>query len=192
MNAPTVQTELSAISTFLASQGYQTIMQPADPPLILEQVLVHLGKTVNGQDLILHVAGIGKQGGGELFGPSEFAAEYPDDFKFLQFTVVIPEIAEESAIGELARYILVLNANLDMATFGLMEQERIIFYRYVYISPLPSMNGNILIAIVTSIQFLLELFVPPLIEVAKGEKTSKQLLEEAKKAVQNIEFALMK
>jgi hypothetical protein len=191
MSTPNVLTELSAISTFLAAQGYQTTMQPADPPLILEQVLVHLGKTVNGQDLILHIAGIGK-GGEDLFGKAEFADEYPDDFKFFQFTVVIPELADEASLGELARYILTLNANLDMANFGLMEQERVLFYRYVYISPLPSMNGNILIVIVTSIQFLLELFVPPLIEVAKGKKTSKQLLEEAKKAVQNIEFSLMK
>ena len=120
--------------------------------------------------------------------PSKEAAE----FKPVQFTVILPQRVEESALNKLARYILTVNSNLDMACFGLLEKERVMFYRYVYLTPQPSMNGNILIAIVGSIQFMVETFFPLLVDVSTGKKTCKQLLQEAKKMLQSLEFEQMK
>ncbi len=189
MNDTDISSDLSSIAAYLSSQGYQVKMQPAEPPLILEQVLVSLGKGYQHMEMILRIAGI--RGEGELLGKSEFEQEYPADFKFLQFTAAIPVIAEESMLGDLSRYILTLNASLDMAQFGLMEKDRMVFYRYVYVCPAPKMNGSLLIPIVTSVQFLLDMFLAPIVDIAQGKKTCSQLLHEAEKALKKLEIELM-
>ncbi len=185
-----IQTDLPSINAFLAKNGYQTYFQPIDPPATLEQVVVYLGNGGAGKDFLLRIAGVGQA---DAIFEAELAAEVkPPAFKSLQFTVALPQVVEPKAMDELARYILTVNSNLDMACFGLMENERVMFYRYVYLTPLPSMNGEIVIAMVNTIQFMVETFFPLLVEVSLGKKTCKQLLQEAKKMLETAEFKHMK
>jgi len=178
MNKPKIHTDLQSISNFLSENGYQASLQRSEPPLILEQVLVYLDPNGKNKDFVLCIAGM--ETAENLIGLEKSPNESHVPFKCLQFTLAIPQIITESAMGEVMRYILSINANLDMAHFGLIEKERVMFYRYVYFTPIPSMDGEILIAIIDSIHFMIETFYPLLADVATGKKTYKDLIQESK------------
>jgi hypothetical protein len=175
-----------AIAEFLHSQQFQVTIQEEIENLAPTQVLVMIGKAINGQDLVLRIAPVAKAGS-FLSSGDEKETETP--FLSLQFTVMMPQLVKEECIAELARYILICNANLDMAGFGLMEQEKVFFYRKSHLFPLSGIDSAILLALVSSAQFLVELFSQPLIEIATGKKNIKALQEEAKKVLADFEFS---
>ena len=182
---------LSAICEWLKSEQYDANYFQEEGAIIPERVVLPLGKTSSGLDLLLHIAHTGQTT--KKFTQSLPETELPPcDFVSLQFNVVIPQLVQDEAKKELMSYLLSLNAYLDMAHFCYYEAEKIIFYRYVYLAPLSGISESVLVAIIESIRFLLDLFTQPITDVAKGVKTCKELQDEAKKMMQDIEFSTLK
>ncbi|WP_068469429.1 hypothetical protein [Candidatus Protochlamydia phocaeensis] len=177
MPSDTIQTSLSSIGEYLNQAGYETIIQPPTEMNASEQLLVSLGQDVDGHPLVLHLfwtQGIERE-------PDSADTESID---FLQFLLVPSFLATEAAMKDLTSLILNLNATLDMAGFGLYESERLVYYRYVHICEKPMMAAEPVLAVVVSIEFLIEMILPSLREVALGHKSLSQIQQEAVRNMQ--------
>lgn len=179
MTQQKIQSNLPAIEKFLQTQGFGTAIQPpVEGTVPMEQLLIDLGKDEEGNDLILRlfwaqeIPGLAKE--------SENATEP----HFLQLYILFPFIAIESATKDLTSLIFSVNATLDMASFGFYEEVRLVYYRYVHVCMGPDTDAEPLLAIIASIQILIQMLLGPIKDIALGRKTLEQVRREAKESVE--------
>jgi hypothetical protein len=183
MKKEKIPATLHSLQSYLKNQGYnETAIQPSTDFTPVDQLLISLQKDSDGSDIILH-----------LFwskGPEEENQEDTSMPRFLQFFILFPFLADEKALKDLTTLILNLNANFDMASFGLYESERLMYYRYVHLHSPSQIESENLLAIISSIEFLLEMFLPSLLDVGLGRKSLWQVHKEAEESAknQNLEF----
>ena len=103
-----------------------------------------------------------------------------EQISFLQYFVLFP--VKVKAVEELKRLILSVNSGLDLGGFGYMEQDTLFYFRLTQIYD--TFSETILDIYFDSICYLIDSYVPTMIEVAKGEKTLEALQQEAARSLE--------
>lgn len=103
-----------------------------------------------------------------------------DGIHFLQYYVLFH--VEVKAVSDLMRLILSVNSGLDMGGFGYLERNNFFYYRFVQIYE--TLNERILDVYFNSVCYLMEEYVPTMLEVARGDKPLEQLQKEAERALE--------
>lgn len=180
-----IRATLADIQHFLMNQGYETMIQPSTDVSPMDQLVLSLNPASYDNKMMLRIFWSSQQ------SENEKSDSTPDsEPRFLQFFVLLPFIALESSIRDLTTFIFNLNANFDMANFGLYEAQRLIYYRYVLIHPDVEIETSSLLAIIASIQFLIEMVVPSFVDLASGKKRLAELQQEIKGTLQNQDLDL--
>jgi len=109
---------------------------------------------------------------------------------FMQFFLLFPFQIKEEALFETARLILSVNASFDLASFGMIEGSRLLYYRNVHAFE-KTCSQTVLKALVGSLTLLLETFMPSFEAVSQGTKTIEQLQSETKEAILAQEFEII-
>lgn len=182
MASKLIPASIEALQDHLSSEGYETAIQPATELNPSEHLLVSLAKNQEGHDLIAR-----------LFWSQDYRSEEPENIKeqapqFLQFFILFPFLVAESAVQDTTKLILNLNATFDMANFGLYESQRLIYYRYVHVHPRHKIDAETVSAVIVSIEFLLDMLMPSLTEIALGKKTLKEVEAEALEKVRKSDL----
>ncbi len=166
-----MQASLKSLETFLTGKGHPTQVVP-ETEISPEQLILLLMKDPSGEDIALQLS---------------LTEEGP--LKFLQFFLLIPLQIAEGALPEVARLILNINASFDLASFGVMEVSGVLYYRYVHI--FESLSEEALMAVIASVEMLLDTLLPVIIPAAKGEKTVEQLQKETRQTLIDHEFQML-
>jgi len=172
---------LEALKEFFLKEEYQAEIE-AGTEVSPKQLVVLFGRDTKGQDLFLHLT---------LLDETTKPPPEEKSLHFLQFYSLFPYEIKESALSEMARLILSINASFDLAGFGMMEGNKLFFYRYVHICEAKTFSDDVLHAIVDSMSLLFETFLPSLTDVASGKKTIDELQQETKEAIRTQEFEIL-
>lgn len=178
--AKLISASIEAIQELLSSQGYEAAIQPATDINPSEQLLVAMGKDQEGHDLIIR-----------LFWTQGYQDEEEmneNEPQFLQFFLLFPFLVAEPSLKDVTTLILNLNASFDLANFGLYEDQRLLYYRYVHVHSGQDLDADSILAIMISIQFMLEMLIPSITEVALGKKTLKQVEAESLEKVRKSDL----
>lgn len=175
MHTPTIETSLFAISEAIKKSGYEVLLQPPNELSPSEQLFVQIGKSSEGNPIFL-----------QFFWAAEIENSSPSakQVAFLQCLVILPFVALEGNMRDLTTLIFNLNAALDMASFGLYESERIVYYRHSHVCSSPKMELEPLLAVFASIEFLFQSTYKALEDVALGRKSLAQIQAEVKRTME--------
>lgn len=113
-----------------------------------------------------------------------------EPLKFMQLFLLFPFQIEEKAVSEVSRLILSVNAGFDLASFGMMEGARLLYYRYTHAFE-GRCSENVLKAHIDSLHLLLETFQSSFEAVSQGKKTIEQLQAETKEKILAQEFEII-
>lgn len=113
-----------------------------------------------------------------------------EPLQFMQFFLLFPFQVKEEAVYETARLILSINAGFDLASFGMMEGTRLLYYRQTHAFE-GRCSEHVIKALVDSIHLLLEAFQPSLEAVSQGKKSIAQLQVETKEKILAQEFEII-
>lgn len=174
-----IEANLDAIQQYLQQQGYEIVVQPPVEINPQEQLLVSLGEKLVSQQIVLRLFWVQSVPGNK--------AQDSNEPQFLQFFVLLPFIASPQTQPDLMRLLFNLNATLDMAHFGLYENG-MVYYRHVHVCANHRLDGEALVAILLSIELLLEMFLPAIRGIALGQKSLTQIQDEAKKILEHPEI----
>ncbi len=159
---------LSEIKHLFEEQGFICDLQTPTELSRHEQIIVQMPGTVENNAVVLRIF---------WSTANEIAAN--EDPKFLHFFVLLPIQISEQRLKETITLVLSMNAMFDLSTFGVYEADRLIYYRYVHVCSAEGVAKEPIIAILSSIAYLLESCVPYLTEIASGHKTLETIQHEA-------------
>jgi hypothetical protein len=164
---------------YLKEQGYESVIQSPTEINPNEQLVVPLAIDSEGNSILLRI-----------FWSKEL--EQTDEDKelphSLQFFILFPFMAVETALPDLIHYLFNLNGTIDMAHFSLYEAQRLIFYRHTQVCDGTSISPEVLLTIVLSIDFIIEMFLSSLSDVALGKKTLKQVQQDVQDVLHDQEL----
>lgn len=113
--------KLSDIQRYLENEGFTTLFKEANGETPLDQLLVLLNLEAQDVQLVL-----------ELVYIPDLEDEL-DNVKLLQFFVVLASELTDEAIVQLSRALPQINLNLPLMAFGLHQEDRIAYFRYVHV-----------------------------------------------------------
>ncbi|WP_434222685.1 YbjN domain-containing protein [Limnospira platensis CENA597] len=104
-----------------------------------------------------------------LFIPVE---EEVEDVHLLQFYVGLPGEVLPAAMSEIRQLLLRLNTTLPIGSFGIQEEEELLYFRYVLVIPQEEKLSaeTAIIQSLWLVFYLVESFAVPIQEVARGEQ----------------------
>ena len=171
-----MSTTLNQIHAWLKQQGMQTVLHPQSPESPRPRLSVLLG--VDYRDRPIEVVLEDVDVNGDLTGS---AGEGGDDLRFLQLISVLPFTVDEAHVADVMRFVMVLNANVELPGFGYDETTRLVFFRHVAVygeTIAPSLVENVLLMVL----FLTEVFCKALEDLATGSRSLEQVLQDGANA----------
>lgn len=99
-------------------------------------------------------------------------------FVRLQFQYTFPFLFQDAYLQDLCSFLLYLNEQIELPGFGLDHVNNRLYYRYIMLNTLESLNPLILLSTVGVIMLLIDVFSPPMEKLAKGETTFNDILKE--------------
>ena len=104
--------------------------------------------------------------------------DHPEIHSRIQFLIMLPFQAKDSALHDIASLILFLNRTLELPGLELNELDNRIYYRYVLMTKTDGLTEELVLAIVGVILLMLDLFSNTIEKVADGTHTFNELLQE--------------
>ncbi|GAB4276756.1 MAG TPA: hypothetical protein DIU37_02630 [Opitutae bacterium] len=104
-------------------------------------------------------------------------ADEPEDAYLLQFFLVFPYLIEASKKAEVARAMLAINRILPIGAFGMSEQEGTPYYQYNLACADRSVDGTVLLEILSIMGFFTSEFSPKFEAISEGTDTFDSLIE---------------
>jgi hypothetical protein len=98
----------------------------------------------------------------------------------VQMVVYLPFQFEKNRVGPLARFLHLINKDLDLPGFGLDEQQRVAFFRVVIPLLKPEIDESLLLSYLTSLHLVCSSFIYAVAAVASGQASPEEVLEKMK------------
>lgn len=105
------------------------------------------------------------------------------NYQELQLISTLPFHILDNQIPDLARLILLLNKGMELPGFELSEVDHLIFFRHAFVVPEDDLDERILLSLVGMIELLLSTFTETLEAVAIGNRSLREIIEDAQKKV---------
>jgi hypothetical protein len=141
-----------------------------------EYLFVNIGIDHEERNLFLAI-GISKQ----EINPEEhdYGFGIPEvDYYQVTFTVGFPFKVKDEFVGEISRFVLLVNDSQDIPGFGFSEAKRTVYYRHVLINKGGEIDGFKLITIFGAAMFMAETFSESLEAIGTGTKGMKEVIDE--------------
>jgi hypothetical protein len=106
-----------------------------------------------------------------VFIPSHLTPLSPSDTK-----------EKEHIFGDVARFLHLVNKELDVPGFGMDENAGVVFYRLMLPSTHKRVDEDVLIAYIKTAQHVCQMFSGAIEGISSGQMTLKQVLEKAKES----------
>jgi hypothetical protein len=163
-------TELSHLASFLKQQGYHNQLISETGTVPIEQLLVLLGKDYQERTLQLEI----------LFIPKI------EELDVLQFFILMPYKLEQVAILDLSRFILFINQELPLGSFGINESRGWIYYRHLNPCFKKEIKDNLILKTMWMINYIINTFNPFIEEVATDRKNFYQAKADFEKGLARL------
>jgi hypothetical protein len=98
----------------------------------------------------------------------------------LQMVIYLPFQFETKKLPDVARFLHILNKDLDLPGFGLDEGQRVVFFRVVIPLLKPELDEGLLLSYLTSSHLVCTSFVYAIAAVASGQASPEDALEKMK------------
>lgn len=103
-----------------------------------------------------------------------------EDSDLLQMLVFMPFTLEHSATADTARFLHLLNKELDIPGFGMDEGSQVAFYRIMLPGKNKKIDSEIFEAYINSMKNICETFYPAIAAVGQGAATFEDVLKKMK------------
>ena len=152
------------IQAAFEAEEFETEILPRNEEVPVDRLLVGLGADDQERERIMELAITEPEG---------------DEQPLLQFFVLLPFSATEDTFHETMRIIMRLNMNIPLMGFGISDENGMIFFRHVTVIPDEGLPQQWYSECLFLIGFSVDEFSPMIEQVASGEKTFEQIIEEA-------------
>lgn len=103
-----------------------------------------------------------------------------EDSGLLQLLVFMAFTLQPSAAADTARFLHLLNKELDIPGFGMDESSQVVFYRVMLPTVNKKVDADIFEAYITSMKNICETFFPVIAAVGQGAATYEDVLKKMK------------
>lgn len=177
-----VKVSLSAFQLFFKNQGFESQLLKKTSHLPQDQLFVLLGQDEKLRDLVSQVQ-ITKQ---EI--PTSEKSRKP--YYHIQFLLLLPVEKDIHDVGELLRFIQILNRAANIPGFEVSENEGVIYYRHAFFHAGQEIDEGLLRSIMGTILMQVNTFGRLIEEVSKGEKSCEEALQTLKKYEKSLHQAM--
>lgn len=164
---------LEKMEQFLAESEFDYTLQHATEEHPLSRLLVFLGESKDHEERILEITAQEQILNQELTAHSPFGRYYK-----IQFTMTFPFKAKDETLNQVGSLVLFLNQMLDLPGFEVDELYNRISYRYVLMAKEEGIDNLLVTSLIGVIMMIFDLFTDPIKQVAKGQVSFNDLLEE--------------
>ena len=173
-----MSTSLAQIRAWLQRQGLQTVLHARGAENPRDRLVVLLGMDHEDRPIDAIVEDL--HGPGDLNDALDQAARN-DQLRLLQVLSVFPFGIEAAHVIDVIRFVMLLNAKVELPGFGYDEVTRLLYFRHVRVctqSVLPSEVESTL----RLVRFMGEVFGPALEDLAQGRRTLEQVVADGARA----------
>ena len=103
-----------------------------------------------------------------------------DSSELLQLLVFVPVHTKNEAKNDLARFMHLINKELDIPGFGMDEESGTCFYRIMLPTPDHLIDERVLTSYLKSLKLVCEQIAPSVIAAASGKTTFEEILRKTK------------
>lgn len=144
-----------------------------------EELLVPLGTNPSGQELVMQIGilqnsaerekEISEQGGTSL---------QKIQLQFIQFLIMVPLRIEQPLIADTQAFINLINAVIELPGFGIIDSERMPFFRYTMTCNRNEVDEELFVMTVGLILHVIDTYLEMLEEIAQGHKQFSDFLKD--------------
>ncbi len=171
-----IKVDLEELKKFFQSQEMPTVLVPHTENNVLDQLYILLDKDELDRDVVLQLR-VAKQEFVQSADPVVRAQS--SGHHTLQFVVPLPFTAQAHMVGDLARFLLILNKAFELPGLELSEGDGLVYYRYVFISQDGTIDKSVILSIVAMVLFITDTFAETLESLATGQRSLREIIEEA-------------
>lgn len=158
-----------ALQKALKSAEIESEIQRGTKDLPLEEIVVPLGPDPSGQDMVMQIGLITRA----------FAEEQEEvKLQFIQFLIMIPLKIEPRFLADTQAFINLLNPVIELPGFGLLDSERLPFFRYTMLCSREEVDEELFVMTVGLILHVLDTYLETLEEIALGRKSFSKFMSE--------------
>jgi hypothetical protein len=170
--------KLSAKALQKALKGIEidAALHPGPPELAFDQLLVPLGPDPHGQEMVLQ---IGVLEGSVPGDPDQENELEETKLQFVQFLILIPVVIEDKCLKDVQAFINLLNSVMELPGFGILERDRMPFFRYTMVCNKNHVDEELFVMTVGLIMHVLDTYLDPLEDIALGKKPLSHFFKES-------------
>ncbi|MCE5319358.1 MAG: YbjN domain-containing protein [Parachlamydia sp.] len=157
------------IQKALKSAEIDSELQKGPKEFPLEEILVPLGADPRGEEMVMQIGLITRP----LEGDEEEGA-----LQFIQFLIMIPLKIEQPQLADTQAFINLMNAVIELPGFGVLDSERLPFFRYTMLCNREEVDEELFVMTVGLILHTLDTYLETLEEIAQGHKRFADFLSE--------------
>lgn len=155
----------------LIKQGYKCQFLPKDETVGYPRLMIDLGKDHRERSRLLEMRfnhyplPISIEAGSV---EGEKTEKMPEDQVVNHLFVALPFFVKPETFGEVSRFLMLLNKNLDIPGFGLDEETKLVFFRYGIFTYKGHQSTRLLFAMIGMITLLIDAQTPQIEAISQG------------------------
>lgn len=159
-----------AIQKALKSAEIDSELHRGPKELPLEEIVVPLGPDPRGEEMVMQI--------GLLNRPVDGDQDETLKLQFIQFLIMVPLKIEDSRLADTQAFINLMNAVIELPGFGILDSERLPFFRYTMLCNHDEVDEELFVMTVGLILHILDTYLNSLEEIAQGKKHFADFLAE--------------
>ena len=163
MNDGIITLTLEQIKSFFDDEGFFSKVIPASETTPIDQLFVDFADSKDRDSRL------------EIILLPENKGVY-----VIQFFVILPFKIQKKDISDIARLMIMINNNLPITGFGMIEEQSLPYFRYLLSWPEIELNKDVIVKTAWMIDYLINRLGGILESFAKGEKTIDEAIFELK------------
>lgn len=163
--------DLDFLKDFLEKETFPVEKEGASDAFPADHLIVNLGPDSQGREQKLYLTLVERDLQIE-------EGEEPQSETFLHFLVMLPFSFDEKHLGELCRFILMLNKSLELGSFGVSEFDKKIYFKQAMHFPTSRVKEILFLDIMGMIMMYLDAFSSDIEDVGLGNKTTLDFLRD--------------
>jgi hypothetical protein len=171
-----MEVTISGIEGFLKTQSVDVKMQRATEEIPLDHLILRFGVDERNRPQSINLYVIEKE-----LGSLSAQKKKGTKATFIHLYMVLPIQIQDEAVGDIARYIMLINKALEFEGFGMSEVDRMIYFRHDLHCSQKQLSDEVLMGLIGYILLIVDTFSPHFERIASTETTFLETVQQVMK-----------
>lgn len=171
-----MEVTLAGIKEFLKTQSTDVKMEKASQEMPLDHLVLRFGVDERNRPQSMSLYVVEKE-----LGSLTAQKKMGTKATFIHLYMELPTHIQDEAVGDIARYILLINKALEFEGFGMSEVDRMIYFRHDLHCSQKQLSDEMLMGLIGYILLIVDTFLPHFERIASGEATFVETVEQVMK-----------